>query len=123
MVPTRSLLLLLCLPAALPGCGDEDPCDPAREECVLENTVSTMEVGPGVEDEDICQSWKLDNENDLWVTKIKQLNGGAYHHANWFFVPDDMFELPDGTWSCSENDFSEVAAALSGGYLFALSTQ
>src|SRR5439155_18831163 len=46
-----------------------------------------------------------------------------YHHANWFFVPDDQFDLPDGTWSCSDNQFSELVAALEGGYLFALSTQ
>jgi hypothetical protein len=121
-----ALLLSIGSLIAAPGCGGDDdggPCDPAEETCVLGNTVSTLDVGPGVEDEDICQSWTLDNDTDLWVTKIKQLNGGAYHHANWFFVPDDEFDLPDGTWSCSENEFSELAAAVSGGYLFALSTQ
>jgi len=108
------------------GTGDDDddvPCDPATESCVLSKTTSTMDVGAGVEDEDLCQSWTLDNETDLWVTQIKQSNGGAYHHANWFFVPDDQFVAPDGTWKCSDLDFSELAAAVSGGYLFALSTQ
>jgi len=127
------ILLVMCLFAFAPGCGDDGPvqeapvdagpCDPAEESCVLGHTVSTMDIGPGVEDEDICQSWTLNNETDLWVNKIKQSNGGAYHHANWFFVPDDMFALDDGPWSCSENRFSELVAALSGGYLFALSTQ
>jgi hypothetical protein len=34
-----------------------------------------------------------------------------------------MYDLPDGPWSCDDNAFSELTAALSGGYLFALSTQ
>lgn len=105
------------------GDGEEVPCDPAVEPCVLSRTISTMEVGAGVEDEDVCQSWTLGNKTELWVTEINQINGGAYHHANWFFVPDDQYDLPDGTWSCGENEFSELLAALSGGFLFALSTQ
>lgn len=109
-----------CDPAA--GCV-EAPCDPLTEACVIEHAVSTIEVGAGVEDEDTCQSWTLDNPHELWVNGIGQSNDGAYHHANWFFVPDNLFDLPDGTWSCSENNFSELDAALLGGYLFALSTQ
>ncbi len=115
-------LALVC-PVLASACSGSEPCDPAENACLVRSTVSTMEIGAGVEDEDICQSWTLDNEEDLWVTRIKQFNGGAYHHANWFFVPDDQFALPDGPWSCSENDFSELTAALSGGFLFALSTQ
>jgi hypothetical protein len=138
MPATLRLWLIGCLALSPLACGGDDddgaddgvaddgaevPCDPAQEPCVLGKTVSTIEVGAGVEDEDVCQSWTLENETELWVTDIKQINGGAYHHANWFFVPDDQYELPDGTWSCSDNDFSELTAALSGGYLFALSTQ
>jgi hypothetical protein len=119
-------LLSMCPLVAAPACGsgdDDGPCDPARESCVLSETVSTIEVGAGVEDEDLCQSWTLDNQTDLWVTKIKQTNGGAYHHANWFFVPDDQFPVEDGEWRCSDENFNELAAAVNGGYLFALSTQ
>jgi hypothetical protein len=105
------------------ACGGNDPCDPTREACVLEHDVSTLEVPAGVEDEDTCQSWTLNNPTELWVNSVTQYNDGAYHHANWFFVPDDEFELPDGAWRCSEQDFSELVAALLGGYLFALSTQ
>jgi hypothetical protein len=106
--------------------GDEDDdgaCDPATEVCVYERDVSTITVGAGVEDEDTCQSWTLNNPTELWVNGISQHNGGAYHHANWFFVPDDKYPLPDGTWSCNQQDFDELTAALLGGYLFALSTQ
>lgn len=107
---------------ALGACSDL-PCDPTAQECTLEAAVSTITVAAGREDEDTCQSWTLDNPTELWVSSITQRNDGAYHHANWFFVPDDQYELPDGTWSCSANKFSEVAAALLGGYLFAMSTQ
>lgn len=94
-----------------------------EEACVIEQAISTIDIAAGVEDEDMCQSWTLDNPTELWVNSISQRNGGAYHHANWFFVPDDEYSLPDGAWRCSEQGFSEVGAALLGGYLFALSTQ
>jgi hypothetical protein len=124
LAPMRALLLAAALCPLAAGCGGgSDRCDPDREACVLEAIVSTTDLGGGVEDEDTCQSWTLDNPTDLWVTGITQHNDGAYHHANWFFVPDDTFELPDGTWSCSDNDFSELNAAILGGYLFAMSTQ
>lgn len=118
--------LVLAALAAAAGCADEssDPaCDPTAEPCTFTRTVSTIEVAAGVEDEDVCQSWTLDNETELFVTEITQRNGGAYHHANWFFVPDDTYVLPDGTWSCSGQAFDELTAAILGGYLFALSTQ
>lgn len=106
------------------GCGGGDEaCDPTREACVLEADVSTVEIAAGVEDEDTCQSWTLNNPTELWVEAVTQRNDGAYHHANWFFVPDDEFDLPDGSWSCGDHEFSELVAALLGGYLFALSTQ
>jgi len=122
---------VLCVLGALAttaGCGAGDDagtgaCDPSRETCVFETDVSTITVGAGVEDEDTCQSWTLNNPTELWVTGIAQHNGGAYHHANWFFVPDDKFAKPDGAWSCNDAGFDELTAALLGGYLFALSTQ
>lgn len=116
----RALLMVVVASAA---CGGDEPCDPTTDECVLEKTVSTIEIAAGVEDEDVCQSWTLNNPTELWVNSVTQNNSGAYHHANWFFVPDDDFVLPDGSWSCSKQDFSELVAALLGGYLFALSTQ
>ena len=121
-------LVALALSVVACGGGEDEPvatgpCDPMVERCVVEHAVSTITVGAGVEEEDTCQSWTLNNEHELWVTGITQQNDGGYHHANWFFVPDNEFDLPDGTWSCSENGFDELGAALLGGYLFALSTQ
>jgi hypothetical protein len=113
---------LLAVLLLFTGCGD-DPCDPQTESCTFSADVSTLTVAAGKEDEDTCQSWTLNNPTELWVNAITQGNDGAYHHANWFFVPDDQYKLPDGHWSCSENQFGELVAALQGGYLFALSTQ
>lgn len=117
-VVLRGIVIL----AAMVGCSD-DRCDPTTEHCTFEADVSTMTVPAGREDEDTCQSWTLNNPTELWVNGISQHNDGAYHHANWFFVPDDEFRQPDGTWSCEQAQFSELVAALLGGYLFALSTQ
>lgn len=113
----------LVVAVVLAGCSGSSPCDPTKQTCSYAADVSTMTVAAGHEDEDTCQSWTLDNKTELWVHSITQMNDGAYHHANWFFVPDDQFKLPDGTWPCGANNFDEVVAALQGGYLFALSTQ
>jgi hypothetical protein len=128
MSSVRIPMTILLAAATAAACGDDGgdgdgACDPTREACVLEKAVSTITVGAGIEEEDTCQSWTLNNPTELWVNSIAQNNDGAYHHANWFFVPDNLFQLPDGTWSCSEHGFSELNAAVSGGYLFALSTQ
>ena len=112
----------LMVAIVLAGCADK-PCDPTAQACTYAASVSTMTVPAGHEDEDTCQSWTLNNKTELWVSSITQHNDGAYHHANWFFVPDDQFVLPDGIWTCSQHDFMEVTAALLGGYLFAQSTQ
>jgi hypothetical protein len=122
--PIRWCALLVLASAFVCGCSSSSgECDPRSESCEYSQTVSVITVAGGEESEDICQSWTLNNPTELWVTSMTQQNGGAYHHANWFYVPDDRFDLPDGTWSCAEYEFDELKAALQGGYLFALSTQ
>jgi len=113
----------LCSGRSQPSARCSDPpairrCRPARSKPLSARSPSPRPRGRGHLPE-------LDPQQppELWVSSITQRNDGAYHHANWFFVPDDQYELPDGTWSCSTNKFSEVAAALLGGYLFAMSTQ
>jgi hypothetical protein len=118
----RAVKTALLLIAISTGCA-ADPCDPNKQSCTYDKTVSTFTVAAGHEDEDTCQSWTLENPTELWVSSITQHNDGAYHHANWFIVPDTTFVLPDGAWSCASQDFMEVQAALLGGYLFAQSTQ
>ncbi|HEX7699880.1 MAG TPA: hypothetical protein VF403_04135 [Kofleriaceae bacterium] len=119
----RSLLGVSLVVCGLASCGSDEPCDPTKGACTFSKDVSTMTVPAGHEDENTCQAWTLNNPTEMWVHEITQSNGGAYHHANWFFVPDDQFKAPDGYWPCSDQGFDELVAALEGGYLFALSTQ
>jgi hypothetical protein len=70
-----------------------------------------------------CQSWTLNNDEPLYVSKVRQRNDGAWHHSNWFFVPEDAYPGPDGTWRCDDRGFHDVTAALEGGAFFAQSTQ
>jgi hypothetical protein len=115
---------LALVPISLAACGGEDgPCDPAAESCTYERLISEITVASGEEIDGLCQSWTLDNPTELWVSTVAMSNGGAYHHSNWFFVPDDTFVLPDGTWDCGDHEFDELTAAILGGYLFAQSTQ
>ena len=80
-----------------------------------------------------CQAWVLDNDEPIYVRKIRQINDGGWHHSNWFFVPETAYppnyevEGPDatlgGTWKCRDRNFSEYLAAAAGGVFFAQSTQ
>src|SRR5712671_2727865 len=90
--PTSMKRALVVVVVTLVGCSS-DPCDPQKQTCTYAADVSTMTVGGGVEDENTCQSWTLNNPTELWVSTIAESNTGAYHHANWFFVPDDQFTL------------------------------
>lgn len=119
----RRVAVLLSLSAAVAACSDDGPCDPSHDTCVLERTLSTTRVEAGQELSGLCQSWTLDNPEALWVESVAMTNGGAYHHSNWFFVPDDLYPFPDGTWDCGDAGFDERVAALAGGFLFAQSTQ
>ena len=86
-------------------------------------TFEPIMVERGEEVSEVCQSWTLENDEPIYVSKIRQRNGGAWHHSNWFFVPEDTYEGPDGTWDCNARGFHDVTAALEGGAFFAQSTQ
>ena len=89
----------------------------------LTHSFEPLTIDAGDEISGVCQSWTLDNDDTLYVAKIRQRNEGAWHHSNWFFVPEDTYPGPDGTWDCDERDFHDVSAALAGGAFFAQSTQ
>jgi hypothetical protein len=110
------------------ACGSSTPmmkpaCDPQTEECDYSHDYGMQTVTSGAEVLNLCQSWTLNNDTELWVNTVELDNGGAYHHSNWFFVPDNNFVLPDGTWDCNAQHFDELDAAILGGVLFAQSTQ
>ena len=102
----------------LAGCGDA-----AAPPVVLDHDFGTQTLVAGQEHSGLCQSWTLHNTTDLYVNAVELNNTGAYHHSNWFFVHDNVYDVPDGAWGCDANQFHEVAAALSGGVLYAQSTQ
>lgn len=70
-----------------------------------------------------CQSWTLHNEEPLYVNSVHMTADPGWHHSNWVYVSDDMFNGDDGTWRCSDRGFSEVAASTQGSVFFAQSTQ
>ena len=72
---------------------------------------------------DVCQSWTLDNDEPIYVNAVRQTNEGGWHHSNWTFGPENVFDGPDGTWDCAERDYSLQFAVGAGGVLFAQSTQ
>lgn len=89
-----------------------------------EHTFPEVALEPGQEFLSLCQSWTLNNDEDLWVNEVEMSAGPGWHHSNWMFVAETAFPGPDGTWRCSERDFSEVAASIEGGSVFfAQSTQ
>lgn len=121
---TRVLATVVSLVPLVVACGgDPGPCDPSHGACTLERELSTTTVAPGQEISGLCQSWTLDNPEEIWVDSVTMHNGGGYHHSNWFFVPDDIYQHADGAWDCSEVGFDELVAAVAGGFLFAQSTQ
>lgn len=103
------------------GCNEET--DPAEIVPTMTHTFAPLSLAVGEEISGVCQSWTLDNESSLFVSKVRQRNDGSWHHSNWFFVPEDVYPGPDGTWNCDERGFRDVSAALEGGVFFAQSTQ
>lgn len=102
----------------------------------LTHTYDALSLGTDPEEREIsnvCQTWILDNDEPLYVTKVRQVNDGGWHHSNWFFVPEWAYEpdpevegsdaTVDGTWKCSDRGFREYLAAAAGGVFFAQSTQ
>lgn len=98
------------------GCGDGG-------DATISHRLPAIDIAAGQEIADLCQSWTLDNDDELYVTVVRAHNDGGFHHSNWVFVPEHMFEGPDGTWPCAERGFHEAVAAATGGVFFAQSTQ
>lgn len=149
---TRLLALGLCtvLPS-LAGCGDgSEPASSFEEvpvpgpsvepspppvpepsptpeleqtQAALTHAFPAMTLGPGEEIAADCVAWTLDNEKALYVNEVTLVNGGGYHHSNWFVVPEHVYAGPDGRFSCAERGFDENLASVAGAVIFAQSTQ
>jgi hypothetical protein len=69
-----------------------------------------------------CVSWRLDNAEPIQVNRVSMTTGRGWHHSNWFYVQPGFLPVEDGLWDCSRT-FDQASAGLSGGALFAQSTQ
>jgi len=119
----RTPILAVALSLIASACGAEDPVTPpTATPGTIEHTFPSFAVNPG-DNVYTCQSWTLDNDAEIWVNTVEMRTQGAFHHANFLFVPEDLYDGPDGTWDCDERTYSEVAAGISGGVFFAMSTQ
>lgn len=89
----------------------------------LSHVFPPVYVDVGGEVADVCQSWTLNNEEPLYVNAVRQTNEGGWHHSNWTFGPEEVFDGPDGTWNCEDRGYALQFAVAAGGVLFAQSTQ
>jgi hypothetical protein len=80
-------------------------------------------LAPGQEITNQCVSSTLHNDEPLYISAVELTTGPGFHHSNWFWVPDSMFDGDDGTWPCATRGYDESIAGLNGGVVFAQSTQ
>jgi hypothetical protein len=108
------------------GCSAE-PGQPAPPASLIDADFATrfgpFHLAPGEELSGVCVSWTLGNDEPLMVSAVEMASKGGFHHSNWFYVPEDRFDGPDGIWPCADRGFSAPVAAATGGVLFAQSTQ
>jgi Copper type II ascorbate-dependent monooxygenase, C-terminal domain len=86
-------------------------------------TFGPYHLAPSQEITDQCVSATLHNETELAINAVELTTATGFHHSNWFFVPDNRYDGPDGTWPCSDRMFDQANAGTAGGVLFAQSTQ
>jgi hypothetical protein len=90
---------------------------------VIVHDFPEQSIGAGEEIKGMCRSWTLNNDEVLYVNAVELEQDELSHHSNWMFVPDDKYTGPDGIWPCEDRNYSQLSAALSGGVLYAQSTQ
>lgn len=97
---------------------DDGPASPS-----LRLDFPSVDVAAGGEILEMCESISLHNPEPLFVNRVTLAAGPGWHHSNWFYVADSMYDGPDGLWPCAERRFEEFKTGLQGGILFAQSTQ
>ena len=117
---TRALALA-ALVSLLAGC--EGGLDDGGGAGPMVHSFPAIELDAFEERTSDCQSWTLDNDEVLWVNAVEMASDPGWHHSNWLFVPEALFDGPDGTWNCNSRDYDEVEGGLAGGVLYAQSTQ
>jgi hypothetical protein len=100
----------------------ESPEEMGPLEAEIGYVLEPVALDPGA-DQLRCVSLTLQNEAPLYVQAVRSVNEGAFHHGNWFVVPDSVYPGDDGWWDCEDRGFDEIEAAMAGTVLFAQSTQ
>ena len=105
------------------ACGTSDPAP--TEDPLAPRTLpfGPFEIPAGAEISEDCVQISLHNDDELFVNAVELTTGPGFHHSNWLFVPDHVFEGEDGTYRCDDRGFDQAVAAIFGGVLFAQSTQ
>lgn len=125
----RPFIFFATVSLLIVGCGGSDSANGAGGSGSgplansLKHVFPPLFVDVGGEVADVCQSWTLDNEEPLYVNAVRQTNQGGWHHSNWTFGPEEVFDGPDGTWDCDDRGYALQFAVAAGGVLFAQSTQ
>ncbi len=109
------------------ACNFDEPLDPGPtgppETRRITHAFGELPLTARDDDANRCASWRLNNEEALYVQSVQLANEGSFHHSNWVVVPEDQYPGEDGYWRCSDRGFEEVSAAQKGTVLFAQSTQ
>ncbi len=114
--------LIIAVKNALQGCPETCSTDPdiaAR----LTHSFGDITLNPNQEIASQCVAWSLNNDEPIYVNQVTLSNGGAFHHSNWFVVPETLYPGPDGFFRCGDRGFDELASAVNGTVIFAQSTQ
>jgi hypothetical protein len=76
-------------------------CEP-MEGAPLSHDFAEFTTKSGEEVLGLCQSWTLNNPEELWVNGVELEQDEASHHSNWLHVPSNYYEGPDGIWPCKD---------------------
>ena len=116
--------VFLVLLAACGGTGDSMQVAPdADETSPRAYPFGPFAIAPGEEVVNSCVQITLHNDSELFVNGVELTTGPGFHHSNWFYAPEGQFFGADGTFDCDARNFTQPAAAIFGGVLFAQSTQ
>lgn len=89
----------------------------------LSHTFPDQTTTPGQEVLGLCRAWTIDNDTDLWVSAVELTQSELSHHSNWVFVPDTVYDGPDGIFDCGDRSYDFYKGVGYGGLLYAQSTQ
>jgi len=112
----------VCTPCGSGQAATEQGCERLGGEA-LHHRFADFTLAPGEEVKDLCQSWTLDNPEEIWVNAVEMTQDAKSHHSVFSFAPNNLFEGPDGVWPCPSRDYFHTTAGLFGGILFAQSVQ